>query len=280
MALEHDKVRFFHTFGFLTLPGQFSLREVERISAAADLVFAEDCQDRPYTGVERQQIQGFAERSRVITALIEDTRVFGLVQQLLGPELIWIGSDGNRYIGDTGWHPDGSNLSFRRIKVAFYLDSLTRESGALRVIPGSHQDPLHHALKPLLQRDDATITPYGVRASARADPSRSGFGVSSKGVPFHAVETGPGDVVFFDQNLWHASFGGRPGRRMFTLNYGARPTNAALWAYFAQMYHGQLDHVRNRQFGKRNSVYGSDFLGQPGLHLPSLTEGFRDRGFL
>ena len=30
-------------------------------------------------------------------------------------------------------------------------------------------------------------------------------------------------MVFFSESLWHSSFGGRAGRRMFTLIYGENP---------------------------------------------------------
>ena len=37
-------------------------------------------------------------------------------------------------------------------------------------------------------------------------------------VPHVALETQPGDVVAFNHNLMHSSFGGSTARRMFTIN--------------------------------------------------------------
>ena len=37
------------------------------------------------------------------------------------------------------------------MKVSLYLDPLTKETGCLRVIPGSHRLPLHETLKPWAQ---------------------------------------------------------------------------------------------------------------------------------
>ena len=45
-----------------------------------------------------------------------------------------MGSDGNYYVGDTTWHE-----GILHIKIAFYQDSLTDQTGCLRVIPGSHR---------------------------------------------------------------------------------------------------------------------------------------------
>jgi len=42
-------------------------------------------------------------------------------------------------------------------------------------------------------------------------------------VPSYPIETNPGDVIFFHQSLFHASFGGGLGRRMFTLVFTASP---------------------------------------------------------
>lgn len=279
MRLSESHVRHFETFGFLLLPNLFSSSEMERLSADADRLFKTDCEEHQFTGKERQLIQGFVEQSTALSELIDDDRVFGTVSQLLASDIMWIGSDGNRYVGETGWHPDGSNLSCQRIKVLFYLDPLTVKTGALRVIPGSHRDPFHSILQALLQRHDATITPYGVRASVRTNPRESGYAVAPEKVPSYAVETMPGDVVFFDQNIWHASFGGRPGRRMFTLNYAKTPTTPPEWEFVEQMYRGQLDHVSHRQFRKQSYVYGEQLLTSKRPIVQTLVSPLVKRGF-
>ena len=48
------------------------------------------------------------------------------------------------------------------------------------------------------------------------------WGVAGRDVPAVALETTPGDVVIFNHNTKHASFGGSGWRRMFTLNLGQR----------------------------------------------------------
>jgi ectoine hydroxylase-related dioxygenase (phytanoyl-CoA dioxygenase family) len=117
-----------------------------------------------------------------------------------------MGSDGNYYAGDTRWHSDNWSSVSPRIKIALYLDPLTRETGCLRVIPGSHR----------------VGEPYAERLQAEIRRSEELWGVSGREIPAVALETRPGDVVCFDQNLKHASFGGSPRRRMFTLNFAPR----------------------------------------------------------
>ncbi len=44
------------------------------------------------------------------------------------------------------------------------------------------------------------------------------LGIHGQDVPSVALEIVPGDLVAFDHRLMHASFGGSPRRRMFTIN--------------------------------------------------------------
>jgi ectoine hydroxylase-related dioxygenase (phytanoyl-CoA dioxygenase family) len=91
----------------------------------------------------------------------------------------------------------------RTVKIAFYLDPVRRETGALRVIPGSHR----------LELD---------RWEGRsASDAPNLWGIAEEQVPSVALESDPGDMVVFDQRLMHAAFGGGRRRRMFTLNLHA-----------------------------------------------------------
>ena len=87
-------------------------------------------------------------------------------------------------------------------KLHFNLDHLTRDTGALRVIPGSH-----------LFGDG-----YADRLQEEIRESEADWGVHGKDIPAIAFETQPGDVVCFNHNTKHAAFGGGTRRRMFTMN--------------------------------------------------------------
>ena len=154
----------------------------------------------------------------MLSRLIDDDRIYVPMEQALGQDLLWVTSDGNLYVGDTDWHHDATVRGYPQIKVALYLDAVRKDIGCLRVIPGSHEPPYHHALEPLsLQRQSA-------------------FGVAGVDVPCFCVESEPGDVVFFNQTIWHASFGGRAGRRMLALSYLPSPTNDEHRAYVKSLY--------------------------------------------
>ncbi len=274
---EAESKRFFDAFGFIVCRNLLHRNEVAAIRREAESIFDDDW-GGIFDGGERQQIQGFVERSALLVDLIRDERILSRVEHLVGTDVIWVGSDGNRYVGSTGWHPDGSNFNVRRVKALFYLDQQNAHTGALRVFPGSHKSGLHDKLRVLLQRADETITPYGVLASRRSTTKASGLGIPADELPSYAVETKPGDVVFFDQNIWHSSFGGNPGRMMFTMNFASRPDDDAGWEFVMQMYHGQLNHVRNRQKGARDFLYGNIITTHPDPALSALITPMLDRG--
>jgi ectoine hydroxylase-related dioxygenase (phytanoyl-CoA dioxygenase family) len=133
---------------------------------------------------------------------LDDPRILGIARSLLDDDFNYMGSDGNYYVGDTGWHSDGRHLQGRHLKLAFYLDPLTRDSGCLRVIPGSH-----------LPGDR-----YSDQLQEEIGRSGESWGVRGSDLPAIALETEPGDVLCFNHNLKHAAFHGGTRRRMFTMN--------------------------------------------------------------
>ena len=218
--LTQQQIAHFETFGFVVLRELLSPSEMGPITEGFETIMLQDRGGHSYGG-ERQSLEPFAERLPHLTTLAADDRIHAPIEQLLGPGFVWEGSDGNHYIGDTHWHPDKGGeavrLGYRQIKVVFYLDVVSRDSGCLRVIPGSHRPAFHRTLEPLARRNgDAQLTD---------------FGVPQAGVPSHAIETAPGDVIFFHQSLFHSSFGGRAGRRMFTLVFAANPVTDEEVAY-------------------------------------------------
>jgi ectoine hydroxylase-related dioxygenase (phytanoyl-CoA dioxygenase family) len=263
--LTAEQQAHFATFGFIVLRQAFSAAEMAEISREFDEVLTADRQGRPFDGAKRQAVLGFIEKRPLLSRLAEDDRIYEPLEQLLGPGFVWIGSDGNLYVGDTNWHPDGSNLGYRRIKVAFYLDPVTQETGCLRVIPGSHQPPLHEELKPLLER--------------RTDPDAAPFAVRARDLPCFPLESQPGDVVFFNQNLWHSAFGGRTGRRMFTLNFGAKPLEESHIDYLQRVYQSNLKHVEQMQFTQNSRVYEDSFLYSSSPRIQSMVGKLVELGF-
>ena len=263
--LTEEQIAHFETFGFVVRRQCFSTSEMEEISDAFDEVLTEDRKGRPFDGKARQAVLGFIEKRPPLWCLVEDDRIFEPLEQLLGPGFVWMGSDGNLYVGDTGWHPDGSVLDYGRIKVALYLDPVMKDTGCLRVIPGSHRLPLHDALDPLRQQ--------------RCDPDEKAFGTDGRDVPNFPLESQPGDVVFFNQSLWHSAFGGKTGRRMFTMNFAAQPSKDENIEFLIQVYLSDLKHVENMQYTQSARVYEDAFLYSDSPRIKGMVGKLVELGF-
>ena len=247
----------FRLFGFLLVPHAFSAAEVGRISADFDEVLSESRDGKPFAGQERQIVMGFVERRPSLTALVEDDRVYEAVEQLLGGPPVWIGSDGNLYVGETYWHPDSRAHLAISIKVALYLDPVDENTGCLRVIPGSHMPLLSVALEELPLRG-----PEGGRC----------VGLQPSEVPAFPITSEPGDVVFFDHRTWHSSFGGRTGRRMFTMNFASPITTDQQRERFLEL------HEKNSATSPTGEVYSEPFLNSSNPRIQQLTTVVRELG--
>ena len=101
-------------------------------------------------------------------------------------------------------------------KMTFYLDPMTPDTGCLRVIPGSHRidSYWHRSLDPDWRNG---------RGNINLNDAEAVWGLPPSDIPGSvALETNPGDLVFFNHTIFHASFGGGNRRRMFTLNLTKR----------------------------------------------------------
>jgi hypothetical protein len=139
-----------------------------------------------------------------------------VASSLLGEDFNYGSGDGHYYVGDTAWHPDEGNTIWGyepgpeafAIKVAFYLDPVRADSGALRVIPKSHLNGGPY------RSEDGTLDPDFMAAIGDAD-SPLGKGSSKNGNI--ALECDPGDLVVFNHKVLHSAWGGGTKRRMFTM---------------------------------------------------------------
>ena len=211
--LTSGKKAHFETFEVLFQRQAFSPAEIEDVIREAEEVLERGRGGRPRGQDEKRSMSPFVELSPKLSRLAEDDRIYGTVAQLLGSDLIWAGSAGNVTVGSfVGWHadrPGERQLGYDRIKVILYLDPVTADHGALRVIPGSHRMPMNSDLD--------VLTPL------HQDPSAQPFGVDGRDLPALPLESNPGDVVFFNHNLYHAMYNGWSGRRYIALKYAENP---------------------------------------------------------
>jgi hypothetical protein len=264
--LTPQQKAFFETFGYLVLPGLLT-DEIGWITEEFEAVF----RDRrvEHDGTKRSCIVPFIDQRERLCTLLDHPRIVGLIGGLLGDDFNYVGGDGNYYAGDTGWHSDGFHRVGKFLKVALYLDPVTRDTGCLRVIPGTHR--LEAGGAPACGCE----TPgWDARQAGR---SRELWGIEPRDVPCMALESQPGDVVAFNHNLMHSSFGGSSRRRMFTLNNCRRcetPEEIAdLESYVG--VHGRfwIDHLHSDVMRRTASAARMVHLRQVmehEAHLPAL----------
>jgi len=183
----------FDTFGYLGFPGLLADR-TECIIAEFEAIWAAHGgghNGKVHDGTARSVIVPFIDQSEYLSTLLDDPRIHDIAASILGDDFNYMGGDGNFYVGDTRWHSDGygGRSGMKHIKIAFYLDPVTRNTGALRVIPGSHR--VGEPFADQLQRD--------IRNSEQA------WGMRGDQVPAVALETQPGDILVFNHDIKHAA---------------------------------------------------------------------------
>jgi hypothetical protein len=173
MPLSEPQVRHFFAFGFVKVPALFDAGEVAVLTAALEsAIRREHCLPDPPT--VRATVHNWWEGEPAAAFVQPHPKVLELCGQLLGDG--FVGShngrsndDGNLYVGDTAWHADmgwdpkiplgrsdplradaaaqlvsdNAHLHmFPSIKIAFYLDPTTKETGALRMVVSAVPPPL------------------------------------------------------------------------------------------------------------------------------------------
>lgn len=227
----------FDTFGFVVLRQRLTPAEVSTMRSEMRSAMEHAYRANPFDGSRRHWLPMMGEDTPFFASLLEDPRFFDVAEQLFGGEALGWLVDANRYVGNTPWHNDAF-ASTRGIKFAIYLDPVDGDSGALRVIPGSHRQPLH-----------GEVVEYMKTQPAIED------------LPAVPCTTEPGDVVAFEFPIWHASVGGSNDRSMCTVDYFELPGDPQKTAEVVEGLTGLLASATDRDWGDRD---GHPLIGDPG----------------
>jgi hypothetical protein len=213
-----DVVPFYRAFGFLVLRNFFDpdplAQEIDRVlqDGLPSLAQALD-----YDGIHFQYVPMMIPETPASLELLD--KVGSVAGMLLDGAVIPTRAKAVRYIGSTPWHTD-SALALESVGFAAYLEPLTAQSGALRVIPGSHHNELGSAMRPLAG------------------------GKTALDLPGFVLQTEPGDMIVFDEHLFHSSSGGVT-RRQWRADYLRTPTDSVTEErtrrYFADLYAADWD---------------------------------------
>lgn len=226
-TLTEEQIQQFETFGFLVRRQVFSAEEMavideefsrRRLSILAQL-----------DPEEKKNFRQWPTRNPelpFISSLLEDPRIYGPSEQLIGEDSVLFQANCNSYGVDTSWHSDSKDRHLRLIKNVMYLQPTTAERGALRLIPGSHKSPLFDELVRIgLDLYVKDHNSYFLKESE----------FCGEDIPSYIFSSQPGDVIIFNQNTWHAAYGTFEYRRTCTFNFISNPKTAEEKAEFHTM---------------------------------------------
>ncbi len=197
--MNREEALRFRTFGFLHCRQMLSPREIDALSAAFDLAMAKAERHRPTPSGERQQVVPFFDYDPdAFYPLLDDQRLVGVFDTLLGEDFILTATEGISHVGGSPWHRDAcAPEGMFSMRAAIYLDPLGPDDGCLSVIPGSHFTPFREAL-------ETSVEELGLPPEEL--PGR------------YPLVNEPGDVIFMNHKTFHAALGDRPGRRAIHIN--------------------------------------------------------------
>ena len=194
--LSEAQIQHFEVFGFLVRRNVFTAEEVARMNEEFDRRLSSVLKDTDLE--ENQTLNNWTNRTPetpFIASLLEDPRIYLHSEQLVGEDSVPVHSNANSYGTSTNWHPDRTDHNICAIKNVMYLQSTTADHGALRVIPGSHKNPLHEDLLRIgLRHKDGEKDKYLEESN-----------LSGEDIPCYVFESEPGDIITFNELTWHAA---------------------------------------------------------------------------
>jgi hypothetical protein len=202
--LSHQQIMHFRTFGYVTLRALLTPAETatlrQEVTGAITDAFGAAAEPGDLGGISGDYLPLAAGRAPFSLSLIaDDPRTFLAAAELMGAPAVAPVGIATRFTGDSGWHtrqgPDVGGVTFWAD-----LEPRTAESGALRLIPGSH-----------LPEFERRLWEY-----TAIEPAASGF--EEWEWPHVVVETEPGDVAAFHTHLRNRAQGGAP-RLSWTIDY-------------------------------------------------------------
>lgn len=184
----------FRAFGFTVLRSCLAECEVKELQEAHDRVIAKAPAYDYFAENGTRMLSPFVQADDAFGALIEHPGVMEAMRDIWGTECLYIaGSDMWANRDDTPWHTDGQpGRQAVTLKTAVYLDEQDRDLGSLNLIPGSHHPGFSAAL---------------FRSCGRWDRGRPRLRLDPHSIPGAvSLRTLPGDVVLWDNRLWHSAF--------------------------------------------------------------------------
>jgi hypothetical protein len=226
---------YFNIFGFVKISGFFK-KDLSWINEEFDSIMKKKF-GKTSNRSRNYFSPSFIEENEKLTNIIAMDKIQLLVNNLLGNDPIFWGSDGNIFSSSTPWHRDYLNI-IKSMKILVYLEKLDSTNGALRIMSGTHfaTDKYSSYL------GDALTWPEPPAQGGFNEKNFFGKGhnplISGKNIsiPHTSIPTNPGDIIIFNHNAIHCTNKAirnkfvskifkQMQRRMFGLHFFANPNN-------------------------------------------------------
>jgi Phytanoyl-CoA dioxygenase (PhyH) len=206
-SFSQQQIAHFQAFGFVVVRGLLDEAETatltREVTAALSDAFGgigTDTDPEGLGGIRGDYLPLSVDRAPLSQWLMaDDPRLFQSSAALLGHPTVPTAPIATCFTSNAGWHTD-QGPQVGGVKFLAHLQRRTAGTGALRVVPGSH---------------DPTFAER-VRGYWSRDPALQGF--EGWPVPCVVLETQPGEVIAFDVHLYHSSAGG-DRRLAWTIEY-------------------------------------------------------------
>ena len=190
--LSEEQLRYFNKFGFVVLRDFFTRDEMRIMIDEFDVGIAHVNAHEPCDGSKFHCFSMLGDDTPFGAALLEDDRFLSIARQSFGDDVVGFMHLAYRYeAGGTEWHANDGSITHSNEfgfgpKFQWPLhEPVGADTGALRVIPGSHRPELHQQI--------ALVEATGLLEQADQ-------------VPCHVCQADPGDVVFFDSRIYHGTW--------------------------------------------------------------------------
>ena len=240
IKLTSFQLAHYKTFGFIQIKSVLKENELKAINSEFEAGLKAARQNSPNVKDSAQlQWSNFKPEFPVTSGLIEDSRICGVAEQLIGDDAIPVFSNSNRWVTNTPWHPDTPYVNLKGVKIACYLQSVRSDSGALRFVPGSHKPEFNEEIFTLLKELNPDLNE----------------------LPSHVCDSDPGDIIAFDNRLYHAAIGTSEDKRQLTMNFVETPKTEN-----AEKENQDLGVVSTKQYANTNAFpphYAPEWAANP-----------------
>ena len=167
----------------------------------------------------------YRHNPEVYHQMLDDEKINEVVEDLLGEDYVFWLAEGQHRYGGSGWHHDALGPEgHTHLKVVFFLDPVRKDTGCLRVLPGTHFPPMRERMDRWYEEHGNTIVSQATESDTVEWPAAI------------ALESEPGDAVIFNVEVHHAAVGDNADRRAIYINYAQKARTPEEEEHFKKHY--------------------------------------------